>query len=427
MPVDPLGPLAAILYVTVLVSTTLATMRRPIAGVCALIVLQPFAFYSDILGTTVTLPKVALVGVALGCIAYPGAFDILRARAPSRIFLAGILIVAATALSAAQAANLHAVFREIFKAMEYVVLFATVYAAYRLEPNREIARVAIVATTALVALISLSQEFFGAPSVLLMNGHTTPRIAGPLEGPNQLAGYLDISLPLLFAFCVERSEPAIQAALSLAMFADVLTLSRGGALGTVAGIAAVALTYRARDLRHAFVFTGIGLAAGTVVAASWGLVAHSLGLFRLWTLARTDEAGGVGTRPELWHAAIALIRHHALLGVGAGNFELELPLAGLHGVRTHANSLYLQALVEGGIPQLVATFYLAYVSISTFVRERARSPLIAGALGASIALALHQIFDYLVFYPKVGGWWWIILALGAAELTRAERTVPQCA
>lgn len=402
-------------------------MRRPIAGVCVLIVLQPFALYGDVLDTTVTLPKVALVGVLLGCIAYPRAFDILRERAPARFVLAGALVVAAIALSAAQAANLHAVFREIFKAMEYVVLFVTVYAAYRLEPDRNVARIAIVATTALVALLSLSQELFGAPSVLLLNGHTMPRIAGPLEGPNQLAGYLDVSLPLLFAFCVEGSGAPTQVVLALATFADVLTFSRGGALGAVAGLVTVALVYRLRDLRAALVSTGIGLAAGTVVAASWGLVAHSLGIFRLWQFTRIENAGGVGTRPELWHAAIELIRKHALLGVGAGNFELDLPQVGLHGVRTHANSLYLQALVEGGIPQLAATLYLAYVSISTFVRERASSPLVAGALGASIALALHQIFDYLVFYPKVGGWWWIVLALGVAELTRAERTVAQCA
>jgi hypothetical protein len=39
------------------------------------------------------------------------------------------------------------------------------------------------------------------------------------------------------------------------------------------------------------------------------------------------------------------------------------------------------------------------------------------AFAASIALAFHQIFDLLIFYPKVGEWWWLTLALGAAALS----------
>jgi hypothetical protein len=42
-----------------------------------------------------------------------------------------------------------------------------------------------------------------------------------------------------------------------------------------------------------------------------------------------------------------------------------------------------------------------------------------GALAASVALALHQVVDYLVFYPKVGGAWWLLLGIAAAALSRA--------
>jgi O-antigen ligase len=78
--------------------------------------------------------------------------------------------------------------------------------------------------------------------------------------------------------------------------------------------------------------------------------------------------------------------------------------------------LYLQSLVEGGIPLLAATLWLVYTSIGTFVRQRMESPFVVAAFAASVALALHQVVDFLTFYPKVGGEWWIVLALGAAEL-----------
>ncbi|HEY8297026.1 MAG TPA: O-antigen ligase family protein [Candidatus Baltobacteraceae bacterium] len=423
----PLGPLAAIVYVAVLVGAVFMTKRRPIVGVCLLVVLQPFAYYANIFGTTITLPKVALVGVLLGCVSYSGSIRVLQERTASRILLAAMLVAAATVLSVLHAMHKGAALREVLKIVEYIVLFATVYVAYRFEPNRDLVRAAAIGVTIVVALAALSQEIIGAPSGLFINGHPIPRIAGPLEGPNQLAGYFDISIPLLFAYCIERSEPYVHLALALAVFADLLTFSRSGAIAALIAIAIVAIVWRKRELRDAFVYTGVGLACGAGVALIWGIIAHSGAVARFLTLKESHYAGGVGTRSQLWPAAIKLWLRHPIFGVGAGNFELELPLVGLHGIRTHANSLYLQALVEGGLPQIAATLFLVYTSIAAFFRERGQSALVLGAFAASIALAVHQIDDYLIFYPKIGGWWWIVLALGAAELAHARRTAPECA
>jgi O-antigen ligase len=268
-------------------------------------------------------------------------------------------------------------------------------------------------------LLALAQEIVGSPSALLVNGHALPRIAGPLEGPNQLAGYFDAVIPLALAFTLVEKSALARLALFFMIFAGILTFSRGGLIGAAAGIATVAIALRSQ--LHAAIAPILGgIAAGLAVAFSWGVVFQSLGMLRWWTW-ESNYAGGVGTRSELWHAAIVLWKQHPLFGVGAGNFELELPLAGVRGVRTHANSLYLQALVEGGIPLVAATLWLVYVSIATFVQQRLQSPFVAAALAAGVALALHQTVDYLTFYPKVGGEWWIVMALGAADLAAVAR------
>ena len=114
-----------------------------------------------------------------------------------------------------------------------------------------------------------------------------------------------------------------------------------------------------------------------------------------------------------------------LLGVGAGNFEFALPAYGVFGVRTHANSWYLQSLAEGGLLLFGATLALLVAVIASLTgsrplqRLRFSSPWVVAALAATLALALHQIVDYLVFYPKVGSAWWLLLGVAAATLARA--------
>ena len=124
--------------------------------------------------------------------------------------------------------------------------------------------------------------------------------------------------------------------------------------------------------------------------------------------------GGLGTRADLWRAAFAMFRAHPLTGVGAGNYELLLGQYGLLGVRTHANSWYFQGMAEGGVVMLLAIAFVVVVTILTFARSRNGFAL--AAFAASVGLCLHQIVDDLVFYPKVGAMWWLLLGVAAASM-----------
>jgi O-antigen ligase len=408
---DPLTLLAYAVFFTVV---TLLTLRRPAYGLCALMLTWPFAFYQVLPGTMVTLPKTALLAVLLGLLARPQPFAVLGGNAARRIWIAGLLVTAATALSIVQATYRGVAIRETLKIAEYVVLFCVSAAAYRLDPDRELVRATVFVTAFLVCAAALSQEIAGAHSILLLGGHPVPRIAGPLEGPNQLAGYFDTLLPLTLVLAIDRPSREASAALFVIVLTDVLTFSRGGTIGAIAAVAVVAISMPSG--RRMLLPVAAGAAAGLAGILGWGAAAQTFGLSRFWELDPSTYAGGVGTRPELWRAALTLWRRHPLLGIGAGNFQYEIGLAGIRGVRTQAPSLYLQSLVEGGISLLAATIYLLGVSIFTFARERLRSPFVLAAFAATVALALHQTVDLLTFYPKVGGEWWMVMGLGAAEL-----------
>jgi O-antigen ligase len=413
-----LEPWSAAFFVAVFVFSAWLTSRRAAYGLCALVLLAPFAFYREFLETTLTLPKVALLGVLVGLTTYAGCGRLLRARpAPQLLAVLGIYL-AFTALSIVGAEHRDATLRETLKVAEYGLGFVAAYVCYRLDPD-DFALIAAVAVAAIaVSLSALAQEIVGAPSGLYAANAIVPRIAGVLEGPNQLAGYAEIAVATLGAWALVRRTALLDAALAVSVCAAVLTFSRAGLVGLAVAGAIVGIAggrNALRALRPAF----LGLLAGLGVVGWWAYYAHSSGVLR-FSLQDSVHAGGVGNRDELWSAAWRMFASRPLLGVGAGNYELELPAYGVFGARTHANSWYLQSLAEGGIALFAATVALAVTIVATFARRaRDGSPWILAAFAASSALVLHQIADYLVFYPKVGGAWWLLIGIGAAAMARA--------
>jgi O-antigen ligase len=414
----PLDAPSAAFFALAFVASALLTARRPAYGLCALVLATPVAFGHDFAGTTITLPKCVLLGVFAGLSTRAGCVRWLRTSTVAWLLAALALYVAATALTAVDAAARGPAIRETFKALEYAAIFVAAYLCYRLDPD-DVALLGAAAVAAIaVSLSALAQEAIGAPSGLYIGAAIVPRIAGLLEGPNQLSGYCEIAVATLGAWALVRRNSLLDGALALIVCAGVLTFSRAGWAGLVviALLLAVIGGARAwRALRPAM----LGLGAGIAGSAWWAIYAHTPGVLRA-TLEPTLYAGGVGNRSELWRAAWKMWLAHPLLGVGAGNFEHALPAYGVFGVRTHANSWYLQSLAEGGIVLFGATLALIGVVIASvggsLQRLRSGSPWRVAALGATLALALHQVVDYLVYYPKVGGAWWLLVGVAAASL-----------
>jgi O-antigen ligase len=409
----PLDARSAAIFFALGIFALLVARRRPVYAIALLVLLDPFDGARYVLGTTITLPKVALLGALLGLALRRPSFEVLRAPR-SRPLVAGMLaILAATLLTAIPGVYIDAVARETLKTLEYAAAFAFAALAFTADRDERVIWRAIEIATASVALLALAQLFTVAPSGIVLDGHVVPRIAGPLEGPNQLAGYFDLAIPLLLARTLWAGDRWALLVLSLAAVADVLTLSRSGVLAALVGcVAVLAIAGRLR-LRSAALLP----AAGAVLLVA-GLLAMAGLLPRFLSVEEVGRENGLATRGELWRAALALWIRHPLLGVGAGNYELMLPTVGLIGVRTHANSAYLQALAEGGIPLLLATVWTAVAAVRSLWPRGNGAPLLTGIAAASLALGLHQLFDCLTFFPKIGTYWWLLLGMGIAALPK---------
>ncbi len=387
-------------------------MRRTAYGLSALFLVTPFDYSVAWSHTTLTLPKAVLLTVALS-LGLSGRFA-WRAWCRTPLFWSAVALCAATALTLGGAAYHEPVLRETAKMMLYVLTLGVGYSCYRSDPDARLFAQTVALLVLVVSIAAIVQEWTGAPSVFRGADGLVPRVAGPLEGPNQLAGFFDLSLTWLIVQGL-RARGSQLVLLSIALGLGILTLcltfSRGG-LVAVSLVAVLVLCLERGWLRPAgLVWWGSSLAG--LICALW--LAH--GGSHLLSLSDQGDTGALGHRSQLWRAAWFFWRHHPWLGIGAGNFEWSLALAGYPRLHDHANSLYLQALAEGGIVLFAATLGV-FVTIGVTARRVWRSAsLVAGALFATLALAIHQSVDLLVFYPKVGMVWWILLgvALGSAH------------
>jgi len=421
----PLDPWSAAGYAGIVVASAYLALRGSpwIAAMLAFAV--PFAVYRDVAQTTITIEKSVAFGAAIGLL-LGGAPPWPRSRGPRLLLIAGVALLAAIALSLLAASYPWHVAREFFKQAEYLVLLWCAATFIERIPRSALyftGGVAVAAT--IVSTFAVSQALIGgAPSGMWVNGHALPRVAGTLEGPNQLAGFLEAVLPVLWvwpllglAFAPLRIY--VTGASSAAM---ILTQSRAGIV--VAALAYAALwRLRGEAARASAAPMAIGALGGVLVTAAWFVFwAHAslADLGRLFLLDIPGEPGGVGTRAQLWPAAIALFHKHPITGAGAGNFELLLPSIGLYGVQTQAASLLLQTLAEQGIIGCGALVLFAAVALRQTFNQMRSSPLALAAFLAVAALLAHQLVDDLFFYPKAAALCWLLLGAGTANTAAAQ-------
>ncbi len=99
--------LAIVIYACTFAIVAYATRQRPSLGVAGAILVDPFALYRDVADTTVTLSKIALLGVWAGLAlrrdALDAALGLLRDQRARPLLVCATLVVFATALSVGHA------------------------------------------------------------------------------------------------------------------------------------------------------------------------------------------------------------------------------------------------------------------------------------------------------------------------------------
>ena len=360
---------------------------------------------------------------------------------PINAWILVVLAVAlvATGFSPVPKAALHG----LFKLLSYLGVYALMRQLLAEAPRWWDRIVAALLAGELASAVIAIRQLYGDTSELarwadpnsVADG--TIRVYGPLENPNLLAGYLLPILPLaVVAFLRWRGWAERLYALTVLVLGSaalVLSYSRGGWLGLVAGLGTIGLLLVLRQTRHwpvhwrrLFPLLLVAGAAALLVVAVTQIEPLRI---RAMSLVAGREDSSNNFRINVWMAALSMIQDRPWLGIGPGNtaFNLIYPL--YQQPRFNALSAYsvpLELLVEGGVPGLLAGLGLLLASLrSGWAQLKGESSFALPALGAVAAivgLCVQGATDTIFFRPEVQLTGWFCLATLAVSGNGAPST-----
>jgi O-antigen ligase len=264
------------------------------------------------------------------------------------------------------------------------------------------------------------------------------RLRGTFVNPNHLAAYLEMALPVAFAWSWwalrrARDEPRIERRIALAAPPAMLWLtlftglsfsgSRGGLLAAVAAVSVQGVL--AAGERRRWWLAPLGVAVALAGVAAVAAVGWQEGLGRLLSTTATDVSWGARLRE--YGVALELWRRFPATGTGLGTFRDAFPLvqpADLQGTWWHPHSDLLEVLVTAGLAGaalLAAGLWGLVVRLLAVLRGGGRSEDRAAALaalGVLVSLAVHEGLDFGLSMP--GNAVTLAVLLGAAATARVR-------
>ncbi len=354
------------------------------------------------------------------------------------------------------AANIVAAFASHYfapslKGLSKVAVFIASYFLFTANLNGSMKRKLFISTVAIatgtaLSLYGLYQYKIGVAPLATWEDPTIEssgtRIFATLDNPNLLAGFLvplvPLSLGISLGWLERRSYLVFAAFLAVSALIGVATLltgSRGGMLGLIAGVGAILYIGTARlwkkwPGKRAFILGGIAILLGGAVVAATTVPFVSQ---RFESIFAGREHSSNAYRMNVYASSFKMFKDSWWIGCGPGNETFRLAY-GLYMVSSYdALGTYcvpLEVAVETGVPGLAAFALLILCALSRghlkfWKNGEAGQPEInplsrwmAGAAAAAvIAMMIHGLGDTVFYRPQVHFLFWLIVAILISEDT----------
>jgi putative inorganic carbon (HCO3(-)) transporter len=250
---------------------------------------------------------------------------------------------------------------------------------------------------------------------------------------NGVGGTLAFTIPLLAALLFDRRPPMadrdqwlavsdrwsaiVGGVLALSLITLALTQSRGGILGTIAGLLVVAVW---RERRFVWV-----VGAGALAVVALIVLGYSNALMD-FVLRMDARSATLASRLEVWQRGLMMVRDFPYTGIGIGTYytvaHLLYPffIAAPDELVAHAHNQFLEVAVDLGIPGLLA--YLALLTAFGICAVRGyranQDPSVRALIvGLAAGMFAHHVFglmDAFILGTKPGIVMWIFFAFVVA-------------
>ncbi len=350
--------ISTLLFITILILLTISFARKDYDQF--LVTWLAFYFASPLLQLPFT--EIGGLGILNGIFIF---LMILQSRdAGSRLFaIIGLLVLLAFAHPGT--GSLRLVLSRLFMFISPLVFF---FYSQRLAKDIE----GVLTASVVIALVNLPLAIYQAaihPVWGTVADWRGTRIYGNLFWPNSYSVYLiPVLLYLYYKMRRDASLPAGIAFVAL-LFADIMTYSRAGMLGLIAGIAVLEIVAARRKM---LIVAGLSLIA-LFYAANMDLLEEHL------TPATISE------RTNLWDDITPGLEGNMLLGSGIGSYESfreNVPFQ----LSTH--NTYITLLFEIGLAGLLLIVYFIVFAIARMhsASQGIGLPALGVALGAALML-----------------------------------------
>lgn len=246
---------------------------------------------------------------------------------------------------------------------------------------------------------SFSQTVFEYQSWLVgVSGNTYMRSIAFFPDPHMFSFFLGMILPWSIAL-IFKSENAIKkyvfsAVSVLVFFADILTFSRGGYLGIFAGLVFAFFIFRKNLVKK---FSPKKIAAFSIFSlAILGSILIPNPISQRLGSSFSPSEGSNEERIKNWNESLEIIRKNPL-GVGIGNYSLEIKPSTEYREPIYSHNLYFDIAAESGILNSLIFICLIIASIFSFMKLGKNNKFyLAGAISLVI-FSVHSIFETPLF------------------------------
>jgi O-antigen ligase len=270
-------------------------------------------------------------------------------------------------------------------------------------------------------------------------------VFGPFVNQHHFAAFMEmtsaLAVSLLFGRTISREKKfLIGGCLLLSSLAVVLTSSRGGLMGLVAGSAFVlvisyfvrrrsgASSERRRFGRAASIagaVAGLGFFVGLVI-----FLGGDEGLLRATGLAMSGDDPSNG-RLHFWSIALKIFYEHPILGAGLDAFGVAFTRhdtwPGVFRIE-QAHNDYLQTLADAGLAGFAAVAAFIFLlfrngrQLISSERDDFRLRAAIGALGGCFAILLHSFFDFPLRTPSNAFFFLLLVVIATVNVPKKSST-----